>query len=243
MASASNTHNHLHYGGVSATSGSGLGSLTGKHTFKMQKRFETIVRLENAGIPHTAQSAMLGISSQRLQYFKQKPEYLKARMQITHGIIVDHEASLAQIKEQRREILTQTMPVAFQTLVNELFSQDTSLAARKHRTAIAQDLLDREGTLAKISRAEIKPVDHWDFDKQDAASNAIISVVRGIAPPPSLGVDGDNTSAAVEANNEFSNSHTLSAVDQQAALDALEAAAALLTPELLKDTETTGSVN
>lgn len=234
------SYTHLHYGGTAAATHTKLGHKVANRTFKSQKRMELMVRLDNAGIPVAAQATMLGISSTRLQYLKKKPEFLKARMQITHGIIVDHDASLAQIKEQRRELLTQHMPVAFQTLVNELFSNDPSLAARKHRVAVAQDLLDREGTLAKISRAEVKPIDNWDFERQDEASNAIISVVRGVAPAPLRGQTGDTTTAAISANSEFSNSHTLSAIDQQKALDALEAS---VTAEILAEAQIEGMVN
>lgn len=219
---------HLHYGGSFNTKSGNVGSRPrAKKTFRTQRRFELMVRLENAQIPAAAAATMLGISLPRLNQIKRLPDYLIARMKITHGIIVDHDASLSQVKEQRKEMLTQMLPAALQIIKNQIenISGGSTLAERKHQAALAQDLLDREGTFAKVSRTELKPVDHFDFESADAASRSIIHAIRTIAPPSEAAT---HSAKAVAANNEFSNSHTLSAVDQQAALDALEAEAALL---------------
>jgi hypothetical protein len=138
------------------------------------------------------------------------------------------------IKSQRREMLTQMLPAALQVLANEIQSQGTTLAERKHKVALAQDILDREGQFAKISKTEVKPVDMFDFEKADEASRSIINAIRSAAPP----THGEHTFAAVLANKEFSNSHTLSAVDQEEALAQLESDA-----ELLDSLPTDGTVN
>ena len=209
--------------------------------YKSQKRYETMVRLEAAGIGESAAAAMLCISVPRLRHLKKNPEYLIARMKITHGIILDHDASLTQIKAQRKEMLTQMLPPALRILANELERPAITLAERKHQAAIMQDLLDREGTFAKVSRTEIKPVDSFDFERYDEQSRSIISAIRGVgaaAPPhaprelasPNAAVEGEGMHSveAVEANEAFSNSHTLSQTDQEEALARLEQEAALL---------------
>jgi hypothetical protein len=204
---------------------------------------ETMVRLENAGIGEGAAAAMLGISVNRLRYIKRTPEYHAARIQITHGIIIDHEASLARVKEQRKEILIHMLPPALQIIANELMAPAASLAERKHKVAIAQDVLDREGTFAKISKTEIKPVDHFDFEQADQESIKTIKAITGSAPAGAPGLStnsaleaaiaggfgpvagaasGSHSADAVEANVAFSNSHTLSATDQERALARLE---------------------
>jgi hypothetical protein len=190
------------------------------------------VRLENAGFTPQQIAPMLGVSIPRIKSILQTPAYLNARIKITHGIIVDHDASLAEIKSQRREMLTQMLPAAFQVLANELLSSGVTIAERKHKVAVAQDLLDREGSLAKISRAEVKPVDQFDFEKADAASAALLHTIRGIAPAPTQ--ISEDVAAALAANLKFANSHTLSAIDQQSALDKLEAEASKLSAEVLE---------
>ena len=122
-------------------------------------------------------------------------------------------------------MLTQLLPPALQLLANEIQRQPVTLAERKHQVALAQDLMDREGTFAKVSRTEVKLDDKFDFEKADQASRGIINAIRGVAAPAVLGKLGEHTSEALKANAEFSNSHTLSAIDQQEALKALEDAA------------------
>lgn len=231
----SSNMNHLHYGGS-------LNPKTGKlgpkpeagRTFRVQKRYELMARLENAGIGEGAASAMLGISVARLRYLKKSSDYQVARIKITHGIIIDHEKNLALIKEQRKEILTQMLPPALQVIANELTAPAVSLAERKHKSAIALELLDREGTFAKVSRTEVKPVDHFSFEEADEASKEAIHAIRSVAAAPIKGVldtienSAIHSEAAVEANEAFSNSHTLSATDQELALAKLEEEAAML---------------
>jgi hypothetical protein len=225
-------YTHLNYGGsINPTGALGPKPQRGRQ-FRTQKRLETIVRLENAGFTPQQMAPMLGVSIPRIKSILQTPAYLNARIKITHGIIVDHDASLAEIKSQRREMLTQMLPAAFQVLANELLSSGVTIAERKHKVAVAQDLLDREGSLAKISRAEVKPVDQFDFEKADAASAALLQTIRGIAPAPTE--VSEDVAAALAANLKFANSHTLSAVDQQSALDKLEAEASKLSADVLE---------
>jgi len=233
----------LNYGGTPATSGSWAatqGRLSSRParntTFRKQHKFQLMAQLENAMIPESAQAAMLCISLHRLKYLKTTPDYQIVRIAVTHGIVVDHAAKAELIREQRKEMITILLPEAWQSLANEIRAKATTLAERKHKMAIVQDLLDREGTFAKVSRTEVKPVDAFDFERADEASRSIISAIRGVAPAPRAAGPmnprdavtaflGEHTAAAIEANKEFSNSHTLSAVDQQQALEALERAA------------------
>lgn len=203
-------------------------------TFRKQKRLELIARLENAAIPEAAAAAMLCISVPRLKYIKRSPDYVAARIKITHGLILNQENELDLIKHQRKEMLTQMLPPALLALANELQAPATTLAERKHKVDVARDLLDREGTFAKVSRTEVKPVDQFDFEKADAESASIIAAIRGVAAPSA----SEHTSDAVEANEKFSNSHTLSQTDQQKALAKLDEEAAML--ELMP---TDGQVN
>jgi hypothetical protein len=239
VATSSNSQ-HLHYGGSFNPKSGRLGPKPQQGSqFRKLKRFELIARLENAGLGEGAVAAMLCVSVPRLRYLKRDPEYLSTRVKITHGIIVNHQDSLDLIKSQRREMLTQMLPPALQILANELQRPTTTIAERKHQTSVALELLDREGTFAKVSRTEIKPVDSFDFEKADAQSASIISAIRSIALP---GASSEISAAALEANREFSNSHTLSAIDQQKALDTLDREGEL-SPELLEILPTGGAVN
>lgn len=214
---------HAHFGGNLRTqngrtvAGSKTGVGAGK-TFRQQRRFEMIVRMENAQLPHAFIASSLCISKNRLTYIMKSPEYLNTRIAITHGIILDHESKLALIKEQRRDFMMQLLPPAWQAIANTLQRPATTIAEHKLQISVAQDILDREGTFAKISRTEIKPVDNFDYDSADKVSASTLSAIKGIFAPPA-----DKVTAALTANQQFSRSNTISHVDQQEALKQLEA--------------------
>ncbi len=231
--------NTLHYGGSLNMKNGRLSAKPKAGTiYRKQARMELAVRLENAGLGEAAAAAMLCISVPRLRFMKKSPEYHIARMRITHGIIVDTDSRMDLIKAQRKEYLTASLPPALQVLANIMQSPDNSLAAMKLKANVAQDLLDREGTFAKISRTEIKPVEAFDFENVDEHSRAIINTIRNVAPVPASrsGVLASSetdeftthTTDAVEANEAFSNSHTMSQTDQERALEKLEAEAAAM---------------
>ena len=189
---------------------------------------------------------MIGISVNRLTHIMNSADYLMVRIAITHGVVVDHAAQLSVIKAQRKEMMTQLLPQGLQAIANILNASAHSIADKKLQVAVAQDLFDREGTFAKISRTEVKAVDEFNFETADKASNALINVLRGIAAPPALtGDKSQHTLEAIKANAEFSNSHTLTQIDQQKALTALEDAAASgeFDAEMLKELPANGTVN
>lgn len=235
----------LWYGGSKSLAGkAGLKPQAGT-IYRKQARLELMVRLENAGLGEAAIAAMTCVSLPRLRTIKKSPEYMSARIQITLGIITDVDSKMEQIKQQRKEILTHMLPPALLVIANELQAPAHSLGERKHKVALAQDLLDREGTFAKVSRTEVKPVDTFDFEHADAQSRSILSAIKSVAPAPAVKppptdetiktLEGARKSAsleaaaaqthsaeAVEANEAFSNSHTLSQTDQEEALARLE---------------------
>lgn len=231
--------NTLHYGGTQNPKSAALGPKpTAGKQFKTQKRFETIVRLESAGFSEAAAAAMLCISVPRLRYLKKSPDYLSVRAKLIHGIILDWDGELSVIKQQRKEVLSNALPPALAALMDEIQRPAVTLAERKHKIGVVQDFLDREGSFAKISRAEIKPVDHFEFERYDEASKGIMAALSGISKLNEDGTPkapfGAHTLDAVAANEAFSNSHTLSQTDQEKALQALEAEALLAGIDLTK---------
>ena len=149
--------------------------------FRSVQRLELIARLENAGISEFQIATMLTISVPRLRSIKRSPDYLRARVAITHGIIIDTEGALADIKEQRKEILTQMLPPALRVIANAVTQRPTSFPERALQIRVAQDILDREGTYAKISRSEIRPVDKFDWSTAETSAREVISIVRGVS--------------------------------------------------------------
>jgi len=103
---------------------------------------------------------------------------------ITHGLIIDQEGALAQIKEQRKEMLTQLLPPALRVIANAVQQPPTTPVERIFQVKVAQDLLDREGTYARISRSEIRTETTFDWHSTEYSAREAISIVRGAIPGP-----------------------------------------------------------
>jgi len=179
--------------------------------------------MENAGLPEAAIAPMLNISVARLRYLKKLPEYLIVRMRITHGIILDQDAKMEEIREQRKELLVQLLPPALQTLANTLLTQPTNYAERKLQVDVAKDVLDRSDIFAKVSRTELKPVSFFDFEKTDKESAEVIKALKAAAPAAMGSEQNSILEAILEDHDAFtSGSEALSESEQQEALETLE---------------------
>ena len=177
MIAAPSPQEHLHYGGSlnTKTGAQGPKPHIGRQ-FRHQKRLELIVRMENAGLPESAIGAMLGISVNRIRHIKKSTDYLAARMKITVGLIVDQEGSLADIREQRKEMLVQMLPAALQVIANAVNAPALSLGERRFQHDVARDILDREGTFAKVQRSEITTTPTFDWSLHEQVSTEIFAV-------------------------------------------------------------------
>lgn len=223
------SNGHLHYGGSPTANPkiNGCKPASGR-SFRTQKRLELMVQLENSAVPDHMAAAMLNISLTRLKQIKKSTDYLKARMKLTLGIVVDHGQRLEQIKEQRKEVLTSMLPQALQVIANAITRPALTVQEQKLQVAVAQDLMDREGSLAKVSRSEVKQVDKFDWNFIDEQNRSIFDVIKTTAK---ANMNNSRTAAeiqdAVNLSADFSNSKTIDVKDQQAALDTLEKEAIL----------------
>jgi hypothetical protein len=120
---------------------------------------------------------MLGITINRLRYIKKSAAYLRARMKITLGLIVDNDSELAQIKAQRREALVASLPSALRVIAEAVHMPAFTLAERKFQFEAAQDVLDREGTFTKVSRSEVSTKPGFDWSTGAAHSTQILNIL------------------------------------------------------------------
>ena len=193
--------------------------------FRTQKRLELIARMENAGIPESQMAQMLCISLPRLRQLKRSKDYLKARVKITLGLIIDQDLALAETREQRREVLTSLLPPALQVIANAVQRPPSCFAEHKLQVEVAQDILDREGTYAKISRSEVRPVEHFNWDAGGEAAREIVQIISQ-NQDPAMSYTGDVSIRAaqlIEITKAFSTSGTITPEEQQSALRTVEA--------------------
>lgn len=218
---------HLHYGGTPTKTNGGIGCKPATaRTFRQQQRYELMVKMETSQIPDHMAAPMLGISLTRYKQIKKSFEYLKVRMELTLGIIVDKGQRLEVVREQRKEVLTQMLPDALKVIAH-VVSQPTpllSLQDKKLQVAVAQDLLDREGSLAKVSKSEIRQVDEFNWKSLDDSNKSVFDVIRGAAQK-NMQINASRIQDTINLSADFSNSKTIDVKEQQAALSELEAEA------------------
>lgn len=218
------TLGHLHYGGTGPSAAQPLYRHNAKpeagKIFRTQKRMELIVRLENAGVSESQMAQMLCVSVPRVRQIKRSREYLKARIKITQGLIVDHDLMLEQTRDQRREILRNLLPPALQVIANAVMNPPSGIFEKRMQVQVAQDILDREGTFAKISRAEIKPVERFDWESEEASAAEVIKLMQS-----GVGAPGTTIRAAklIEISQAFSSGSNIDPGEAAKMVDSLGA--------------------
>jgi hypothetical protein len=160
---------------------------------------ELIVRMENAGLPESAIAPMLSITVNRLRHIKKSTDYLAARIKITTGLIVDQEGALAEVKAQRKEMLTQMLPTALQVIANAVNTPAITLGERRFQHEVAKDILDREGQYTRVTRAEIVSSPSFDWSVHEQNTFQILQVAStGSIGHPSTANGGASREAGAE---------------------------------------------
>ena len=144
-------------------------------------RMEVVARLESTGLYSNDQIAQfLGVHVQTLIYMKARPEYQRMRISFATGVLdaVDKDTRLSmdnQIAE-----LKDMVPTALRTLRDTLIrgnASDASLAERKLALEASRDVMDREGTFAKVSRAEVKVSKEVDLEREREVQNDLLAML------------------------------------------------------------------
>lgn len=128
--------------------------------FRRHLRMEQACRLETSGqFSNNEIAKLLNISLVTLHQMKAQPEYLAKRAELSTGVVTDLEAGLRQDTENLRREIQDMMPSALRVLRNAVSRgavdnapvQDIKLGLDASR-----EIMDREGTFAKVSKSEIK---------------------------------------------------------------------------------------
>jgi hypothetical protein len=144
-------------------------------------RMEIVARLEATGMYSNDQIAhFIGVHVQTLIYMKARPEYQRMRISFATGVLdtVDKDVRL-EMDNQIAE-LKDMVPFALRTLRDTLIrgnSSDSTLAERKLALEASRDVMDREGTFAKVSRAEVKVSKDVDLEKEKQVQTDLLAML------------------------------------------------------------------
>lgn len=145
-----------------------------KHqTWKRKIRIEKVARLSKDAIFSNEQIANhLGVHVQTIISIKATAEYQAKMMELVTGVMQTLDTDLETMKQQSMEELAAMLPTALFQLRSCLLSNNPNIKMKAIET-----VLDREGTLAKISKSTVKHEVGVDLAKTNATAIDIMALL------------------------------------------------------------------
>jgi hypothetical protein len=143
-------------------------------TWKRKLRMERICRLEMAHFTEDEIAFSVGVTKVRVNQIKRTPEYIALRLQIATGVVAEADRQMYDDLSENHDLVKEMVPEAMLAIRDALL--DKSQPAL--RLKAAQDLLDREGSLVKISKTEIKKNVVYDFEQHKEVSENLLAVLQ-----------------------------------------------------------------
>jgi hypothetical protein len=137
-------------------------------------RCERIARLELANFTEAEIAFSQGISVVRVNQLKRTPEYIAIRLQCATGIVSQADRQMMEDIDTNHQMVKDMVPEALVALRDTLLDRNNPAL----RLRAAQDLLDREGTLAKVSKTEVKAHVEYDFTQHEGVANSLLDALK-----------------------------------------------------------------
>src|SRR5271155_4082108 len=150
----------------------------GRHTFRRQLKIEKIARYTVQGYSDDEIALVMGITKVYVSMLRRTPEFLSICTSLTTGVISDLDALTKQDLETKQDDLRALLPDAMLALRDILYDKSNP----RLRLEAAKQIMDREGTLAIVSKSEIKKKVEFDFSEHDKNTNDLLSIMQGAAP-------------------------------------------------------------
>lgn len=136
-------------------------------------KMERIARFELAGYSDIEIALVVGITKTYVSMLRQTPEYMSIRVSVASGVLGSLTNDMDEDIKASQDQLKQMVPSAVLALRNTLHSSNEKL-----RLDAAKEIMDREGTLAKVSKTEIKKTNIFDFNANDAIMPDLLSALN-----------------------------------------------------------------
>jgi hypothetical protein len=173
-----------------------LGNVSTKKAPGMQHkrymRMEKLVRLELSGYTEDEMAFHQQITKVRVNQIKRTPEYIALRTSLASGLVSEADRNMLEDLNDNHQVLREMVPEALLAVRDAILDKNNPAL----RLRAAQDLLDREGTLAKVSKTEVKTRVEYDYDQHDKVAGSLLDALkdteskRGSAPTlEDLGLD------------------------------------------------------
>lgn len=171
-----------------AYNGAAAGTQSAKHNGKHWRR---LIRIEKAALltskgifDNNQIAAFINIHPQTLIYLKQTPEFKARMISLQTGIIEQHDLSIREDEEFQAQELKAMVPVALQKLKELLLSGNQNISLKA-----LQDVLDREGTHAKVSRTAIDVKEQVNLNVVNQVAANILNVLANAPKSPTASLE------------------------------------------------------
>ncbi len=132
---------------------------------------ERLIRLQQAGYKDTEICTTLGVSQSQVSTWKRTTEYLELKAQITDAIVSHLDEEIMDLDTQRLRVRGNLVPAAINALADLVAQKrDESLRLRA-----AQDILDRDGSFAKVQKASVSVETKELTDAEERAMDEVLS--------------------------------------------------------------------
>lgn len=159
-------------------------------TWKRALKIERIARLsaDPAGYSNEQIANMLNCDKQTIVYIRQTPEYHAKMIEVATGVVSQYDQQLRENVDNVRDELKAMVPSSMMVIRNALHGKYGGALAFKAAT----EVLDREGTNAKVSKSsvthEIKT--SMDVDPEIASNLMSLFATAPSADSAAASVDG-----------------------------------------------------
>ena len=149
------------------------------------RQWRRLIRIEKAalltlrGFPNDAIAMHIGIHPQTLIYLKQTREFKSRMIALQTGVIEQHDIAVREDEEYQRQELKSMVPLALLKLKELAMSSNQQIAYKA-----SQDILDREGTHAKVSRTAIDIKEQVNLSVVNQVAASIMDVLASAPKAP-----------------------------------------------------------
>jgi hypothetical protein len=146
------------------------GRKIGGQNFRRLHRMQIMARLEATGnYSVNALAKHFALQPQTICLMRAQPEYIRLRASYITGILDTVSDTVQTIVEYQTQEMKDMVPASLRVLRDTLVRgtmQTASVVERKMALDAAREVMDREGTFAKVSKSEVHVKDEMDFGEQ-----------------------------------------------------------------------------
>jgi len=143
-------------------------------TYKRRLKIERIVRLTAAGYTDDEIAIALRIHKAYVSMLRRTPEYIAIRTEVHTGIISEEDRFLREDLANMRAELREMVPAALIAIRDTIYDKSNP----KLRFEAAKEIMDREGSIIKVSKTEVKLPTVQDFSKHDLIAEDLLGALQ-----------------------------------------------------------------